>query len=61
MTSVAFGCFVGYLVLNYTGLVKSAEVLQMFSDFSLGIAAAALVLNMLYVSGILDKIRERKR
>lgn len=60
MTGVAFGCFVGYLVLNYTGLAQSAEVLQMFSDFSLGIAAAALVLNMLYVSGILDKIRERK-
>lgn len=61
MTGVALGCFMGYLVLNYTGLVQSADMLQKISDFSLGIAAAALVLNMLYVSGILDKIRERKR
>lgn len=61
VTGVALVFFAGFLVLYYTGLAESAEHFQMLSDFALGLALAALVLNMLYVSGILDRIREAKK
>ena len=60
MTGVSTICLLVYIVIQYTGLVQSMEKLQQISDFAIGLVLAALVLNILYVSGILDKIREWK-
>lgn len=60
MTGVSMVFLLIYVLLTYTGVVQAQEYLQMISDFFLGFVLAALVLNMLYVSGILDKIREWK-
>ena len=58
MTSVAVIFFMGYLVLDHIGLANETAHWQAVSDFALGLTLSALVLNLLYMSGILDKIRE---
>lgn len=59
MTAGALIIFTFYLVVHYTGFV-SGKPYQNLSDFALGLTAAALVLNILYCMGILDKIRAAK-
>lgn len=61
MTSVALIMFVVFLVLDHTGLAKGTNYWQALSDYALGLTLSALVLNLLYISGILDKIREVKQ
>lgn len=60
MTAGALIIFVAYLVLRYTGLADSAKPYQNLSEFALGLTTASLVLNILYFSGVLDKIRAAK-
>ena len=60
MTSVAAIFFVFFLVLDHIGLAVSGTYWEAVSDFALGLTLSALVLNLLYISGILDKIREAK-
>lgn len=59
MTIAALIIFVFYLVVNYTGFVigKPFENLE---HFALGLTAAALVLNILFCTGVLDKIRNSR-
>ena len=59
MTAGTLMIFGFYLVLNYTGLV-TGKPLENLSDFALGLTTAALVLNILYCLGVLDKIRAAK-
>ncbi|MBQ8237637.1 MAG: helix-turn-helix transcriptional regulator [Oscillospiraceae bacterium] len=59
MTAGALIIFVFYLVVHYTGFV-TGKPYRNLSDFTLGLTAAALVLNILYCMGILDKIRAAK-
>ena len=59
MTAGALVIFVFYLVVHYTGFV-TGKPYQNLSDFALGLTAAALVLNILYCMGVLDKIRAAK-
>lgn len=51
--------FIFYLVVHYTGFV-TGKPYQNLSDFALGLTTAALVLNILYCMGVLDKIRAAK-
>ena len=59
MTGGTLLIFLFYLLLHYTGWVQG-KPLQNLSDFALGLTAAALVLNILYCTGILDRIRSAK-
>ena len=52
--------FTVFLVLRFTGLADSARPYQNLSDFALGVTASALVLNIMYCAGLLDKIRNAK-
>ena len=61
MTAGALILFVAYLVLHYTGLAEQGRPYQNLADFSLGLTSAALVLNILYCIGILDKLRAAKK
>ena len=51
--------FIFYLVVHYIGFV-TGKPYQNLSDFALGLTTAALVLNILYCMGVLDKIRAAK-
>ena len=59
MTVGALIIFIFYLVVHYTGFV-TGKPYQNLSDFALGLTTAALVLNVLYCMGCLDKIRAAK-
>ena len=59
MTTGTLIIFVFYLVVHYTGFV-TGKPYENLSDFALGLTAAALVLNILYCMGVLDKIRAAK-
>jgi hypothetical protein len=59
MTGGAAILFAAFLVLRVAGL-DAASPYRNLSDFALGLTAAALLLNILYCAGILDKIRAAK-
>lgn len=59
MTAGTLIIFAFYLFVHYTDFVTGRPY-QNLSDFTLGLTAAALVLNILYCLGVLDKIRAAK-
>lgn len=61
MTLAALILFAAFLVLRLTGLDEVGGEWRNLSDFALGATAAALVLNVLYCAGILDKLRAAKQ
>lgn len=58
MSLGAFVLFASFLVLRFTGLADSARPYQNLSNFALLLTAAALILNILYSAGLLEKINE---
>ncbi len=60
MTAGALVLLLGYSFLSNCGMDLPESSLQNLSEFALGMTMAALVLNILYALGFLDKIREAK-
>lgn len=60
MTAGTLILFGAYLVMHYTGLADSARPYQNLSEVALGLTLATLVLNILYCSGLLEKIKAVK-
>lgn len=58
MSLGAFILFMSFLVLRFTGLADSARPYQNLSNFALLLTGAALILNILYSAGLLEKINE---
>lgn len=56
MTGGALLLLVASVVMRYTEIAEMVRPYQNFSDFALGLAMAALGLNILYFSGIFEKI-----
>lgn len=59
MTGGATILFAAFLALRLAGL-DAVSPYENLSDFALGLTGAALLLNILYCAGILDKIRAAK-
>ena len=59
MTGGAAILFAAFLALRLAGL-DAVSPYENLSDFALGLTGAALLLNILYCAGILDKIRAAK-
>lgn len=60
MTAAAAILLVAFIVMRAMGLVDTASSYKNFADFVLGSTLAVLVLDILYCSGILARIRAKK-
>lgn len=60
MTAAAVLLLVAFVVMRAMGLVDTTSSYKNFADFILGSTLAVLVLDLLYCSGMLDKIRAKK-
>lgn len=60
MTAGAAILLLAFVVMGEMGLVDTTSSYKNLADFILGGTLAVLVLDILYCSGILDKIRAKK-
>ena len=60
MTAGAAVLLFAFVVMREMGLVDTTSSYKNLADFILGGTLAVLVLDILYCSGILDKIRAKK-
>lgn len=61
MTGGALLLLVASVIMRYTEIANMTKPYQNFSDFALGLAMAAMGLNILYFSGVFEKIAVWKR
>lgn len=60
MTAGAAVLLVAFIIMRTLGLLDTTSSYKNLADFILGSTMAVLVLDIMYCSGILDKIRAKK-